>query len=877
MADCSPTRREFVASASLLAASAALAGAASSADPSSSADRNAALTRKLTVPTPPSPDWPVLTRYDEAHLTRVAMPIGGIGTGTISIGGRGHLRDFELVNKPAKGYAPPNTFFALYAKTQANGQTMARALEGPVDLIDFEGSSGSPIRNHGLPRFRQCNFAAAYPLAQVLLADPDIPLHVRIEAWNPMEPADTDGSGIPTAVLRFVLINPTEAPIDASVCGTLENFIGWDGDSGKVNKNANDFRKVDGDRLRLRGLFMHSTGLDRNHPAWGTLALATTHGDVTHRTTWAEKSWGDTLLDFWDDFSADGKLEPRESKREAPFGSLAASATVPANGQASVTFLLAWHFPNRLAWNAPHDRIGNYYTTQYADAWDVVQKAAPRLEELERRTVAFVKGVIESDVPDVIKEASLYNASTLRTQTAFRAEDGRFFGWEGCNDHAGCCDGSCTHVWNYEQTTAFLYGSLSRSMREVEFGHSTSDAGLMSFRTHLPLLKAQEQSKAAADGQMGTIMRLYRDWRLSGDDQMLKKLWPHAKKALQFAWIEGGWDADRDGVMEGCQHNTMDVEYFGPNPEMGTWYLGALRAAEEMARHLGETDFADVCRKLFDSGSKWLDANLFNGEYYEHKIVPPNNPESIPKGLRLGAGADNPSEPVLQLGAGCLVDQLVGQYMGHICNLGYLLDRQHVGTTLSSIMKYNWRDNFFGHFNHLRSYALDDDQGLLIATYPKGRRPERPFPYCNEVWTGLEYTAAAGMLFEGHNDDALKVIAAARARHDGRRRNPFDEAECGHHYARAMAAWATLLAWTGFHYDALEQHIRFKSSDEPATWFWSSGNAWGTCRQVPADSSVRFAVNGGQITIAKITVGEKTKTLDKAMTLKSSDSFDAVL
>src|SRR5207253_4846252 len=122
-----------------------------------SSPRNAALTRAITAPVPLNPEWPVLTRYDEAHLTRIAMPIGGIGTGTISLGGRGDLRDWELVNKPAKGYAPPNTFFALYAKT-AGGQSVARAIEGPLDPIAFEGASGSPVRNHGLPRFRQCNF-----------------------------------------------------------------------------------------------------------------------------------------------------------------------------------------------------------------------------------------------------------------------------------------------------------------------------------------------------------------------------------------------------------------------------------------------------------------------------------------------------------------------------------------------------------------------------------------------------------------------------------------------------------------------------------------------------------------------------------------------
>ena len=167
-----------------------------------------------------------------------------------------------------------------------------------------------------------------------------------------------------------------------------------------------------------------------------------------------------------------------------------------------------------------------------------------------------------------MKEAALFNLSTLRTQTCSAPEDGRFYGWEGSGNHVGSCHGSCTHVWNYEQATALLFGDLSKMMREIEFAHATDDQGLMSFRVNLPLERSTEWNKAAADGQMGCIMKMYRDWQLSGDDEMLKKLWSKVKKAVEFCWIPGGWDADKDGVMEGCQHNTMDVEYYGPNPQM---------------------------------------------------------------------------------------------------------------------------------------------------------------------------------------------------------------------------------------------------------------------------------------------------------------------
>ena len=294
-------------------------------------------------------------------------------------------------------------------------------------------------------------------------------------------------------------------------------------------------------------------------------------------------------------------------------------------------------------------------------------------------------------------------------------------------------------------------------MREVEFAHETDTSGKMAFRANLPLGRAAG-GVAAADGQMGCLMKLHRDWRLSGDDALLRSLWPRAKKALEFCWIPGGWDADRDGVMEGCQHNTMDVEYYGPNPQMGGWYLGALRSCEEMAQYLGETEFAQTCRDLFERGSSWMDAHLFNGDYYEHHIVPPGSAEAIAPGLRLDMGAHNFQDPELQLGAGCLVDQLVGQYMAHVCGLGYLLDAAHVQKTLQSVMQYNYQPNLWSHFNHMRTFALGEEAAVLMATYPKGRRPVRPFPYYNEVMTGYEYTAAAGMLYEGQTEAGLTII-----------------------------------------------------------------------------------------------------------------------
>jgi len=810
--------------------------------------------------------WPVLKRYDADHLEKIALPLGGIGTGTVSLGGRGDLRDWEIMNRPAKGYVPDHggrigPFFALYTRTES-GRTSTRILEGPLPFSAYQESHGSTAVNHGLPRFRKAGFAAAYPLGQVFLSDPDLPVEVTLEAFNPLIPGDADSSGLPLAALRYVIRNTGGQPLRISVCGSIPNFIGedgshseadWKGDPQTVGARGNRNLYREGDRIR--GLFLTSDGVDPESPAWGTIALVTTaEGSVTARTAWLDGGWGSSPLDFWDDFSRDGCLEPRDAKDQPrPMASLAVETELAPHAVKSIPFLLTWHFPNRMTWTpkgTPDDRIGNYYTTLYRDAWQAAESSAPRLAGLERKTVEFVRSFCGSSLPDVVKEAALFNLSTLRTQTCFRTRDGRFFGYEGSSNRRGCCHGSCTHVWNYEQATAFLFGDLARSMRETEFLHATDDQGMMSFRVNLPLARAREFGKAAADGQMGCIMKIYRDWRLSGDDEWLSRLWPRVKKALAFCWIEGGWDADRDGVMEGAQHNTMDVEYYGPNPQMGFWYLGALRAAGEMADYLQDTDFAQRCRDLFRRGSAWIDTHLFNGEYYEHEVRPVGDRSHIAPSLLIGMGASDPAHPDYQLGPGCLVDQLVGQYMAHVCGLGHLAEPENIRTTLDSIFRYNHREGFTDFFNCMRSFAMGEESGLLMAGYPRGR-PDNPFPYFTEVMTGFEYAAAIGMIFEGRTETGLSCIRDIRARYDGLKRNPFDEAECGHHYARAMASWAAVPALTGYHYSGVDKSMEF--APRAGTHFWSNGRAWGNCRIEEKKSGweVEIALLGGGLEMAK--------------------------
>ncbi|MDO6802472.1 GH116 family glycosyl-hydrolase [Wenyingzhuangia sp. 1_MG-2023] len=832
-----------------------------------------------------SSDWPVLKTYDQEHIQKIKMPVGGIGTGTVSLTGRGSLEDWEIMNRPAKGFNPTlenwgpvkekGPFFAIFIEDK-EGNKQTRLLEGAPDESYYEGALGATSNHHGLPRFNKASFKAAYPFGQVHLSDEKLPVEVVVGAYNPLIPGNIDDSSIPMAVLSYKVKNTSHKDINVSLSGTIQNFIGFDGNRGKAIKNINAIREENG----IKGIHYSTNGVDPKSEQWGTMSFVSlSEGETTYRTAWQPKTsrWDKKRLDFWDDFSEDGLLEKRENKESnAPMGSLAVKTTLKAGEEKNFTFLISWHFPNRQTWDKPGFQklikatVGNYYTTKYKDSWEVISKTIPRLNELENNTKTFVDALIKSDIAEEIKESSLFNLAHLRTQLAFRIKSGHLLGWEGLFDTYGSCFGSCTHVWNYEQTTAFLFGDLAKTMREVEYKYATDDTGLMSFRVYLPLEKGQEWGKAAADGQMGSIMKFYREWQLSGDDAFLKEHWPKVKKTLEFCWIPGGWDADKNGVMEGSQHNTMDVEYFGPNPQMGFWYLGALRASEEMASYLSDKKFAKTCKKLYKQGSTWMDENLFNGEYYEQHIQPPMSEDNVAPsliGAATGKNAIDLTSPDFQLGKGVLVDQLVGQVFSHIVGLGYLGKEENVKKSLESIMKYNYVGNMASHANFHRSYALGDESALLMAAYPNGR-PEKPFPYYTEVMTGFEYTAAIGMLQEGLTKDGLLCIRNIRDRYDGKKRSPFDEAEAGHHYARSMVAWAGILATTGFHYSAVEKSMTFTSKQ--GTYFWSNGYSYGTCKV--KDKEVSLTVLSGKLELDYFSLeGERTKKM-KGKILNSGET-----
>ncbi len=454
-----------------------------------------------------------------------------------------------------------------------------------------------------------------------------------------------------------------------------------------------------------------------------------------------------------------------------------------------------------------------WYAGKYKSVVEVADFWRANYERLRSASGLFRDTFYDTTLPPEVIEAVSANLTILKSPTVLRQVDGKLWCFEGCSDNRGCCHGSCTHVWNYAQAICHLFPNLERSLRDTEFTVNQDDKGHQAFRASLPIRTPHHKRPAAADGQLGGIIKVHRDWRISGDTDWLRGLWPAVQKSLDYCIRT--WDPRGRGLLEEPHHNTYDIEYWGPNGHCTSVYLAALTAAVEMGEFL-EDDVADY-RTLLEAGCRNLENELFNGEYFYQKVqITGLNAEYKPLDFRHNGEGYwqiidrlNSQGPRYQYGNGCLSDGVFGFWLARACGLDReIVDTIRVKSNLLSIHRYNLRRNLSDHANPQRpTFALGSDGGLLLCTWPKGNAPDLPFVYSDEVWTGIEYQVASHLMMNGLIDQGLEIVRICRDRYDGRKRNPFDEYECGHWYGRALASYVLLQGMTGVRYDAIDKTL----------------------------------------------------------------------
>src|SRR3984885_5771220 len=793
------------------------------------------------------------------RLTQIAMPLGGIGAGCICVNGYGGLQDFSIANRPTttaqpEGFAASKAAFAvLHIKGKS---PITKLVEGPFPVLKIydQGLQGEGYRRggfEGFPRFGQCSFKGEYPFGLVELSDAAVPLRIALTAWNPFIPLDDKNSSLPVVIMEYTLHNTSREPVEYEFSYHLSHLAPGCGKDESSGRNT---------AIPNRGVFFHNTE-PQNAEGYGSACLMAIGNAPKIKGMWLRSpGWEfDSLSALWRELSTgtfstnDGSNDIDTKGRNG--GSVLLEGKLIPGESRTHPIVIAWYFPNCYLQvggesseqqgaagcrTQPDDRPAPwrpYYASVWSDAQQVASYVEGNYASLRKRTDAFKEALFSSTLPPYVLDAVSANLGIMKSPTVLRLENGDIWGWEGCFTDAGCCHGSCTHVWNYAQAFPHLYPNLERTLRELELIRSMDENGHVTFRAALPEGPVKHDFHAAADGQLGGIMKVFRDWQISGDAAWLKKMFPLAKRSLDYCIRE--WDPDHKGGLFEPHHNTYDIEFWGPDGMCTSIYLGALSAMALMATAVNESADAALYADLAQRSAKFMDETLFNGDYFQQKVEFQDlHDQSFAQSI---AHVDDKSSemqqllkregPKYQYGSGCLSDGVIGAWMARLYGIDIPFAEKNVRSTLQSIFRNNFKTDLSQHANAQRpGYALGHEPGLLLCSWPRGNKPTLPFVYSDEVWTGIEYEVASHLIHEGFAEEGLTIVKALRSRYDGRTRNPWNEYECGNWYARAMASYSLLGALSGFRYSAADRTLWFgpRLNIRPFKSFFSTASGYGT-------------------------------------------------
>ncbi|MQY79559.1 MAG: hypothetical protein GH151_10280 [Bacteroidetes bacterium] len=762
--------------------------------------------------------------YSGEYLNRVAFPIGGIGAGMFCLEGTGAISHMSVRNRP-EVFNEPCMFAAISLKGFKNG---AKVLEGQVpDWKKFGPPNtglGSGGTSWGLPRFESAKFLARFPFAYVDLDDKELPLEVQLRGWSPFIPTDADNSSLPMGAIEYSFKNTGNSEFEAVFSYNSENFMRQSsrGAPGTALGRAPGKASI---KPIPNGFVLSEEGAENAPNNQGDFAIFTNEPNTVVDYCWFRGGWFDGVTMVWNTIS-NGEIKSNSPIDLRVHGaSLYVPFTLKPGETKVIRLMMAWYVPNTvLRYGRDPEPVpevpccdANYkpwYTNRFKDIIGVVNFWETNYDDLREKSEQFKEAFYASTLPAEVTEAVAANLTILKSPTVLRQADGRLWCWEGCRDNSGSCAGSCTHVWNYAQAIPHLFPQLERTLRETEFLVSQNEEGHQTFRSALPIRSVVHNFHAASDGQLGGIMKVYREWRIFGDTEWLKKLLPKVRKSIDYCIKT--WDPRGNGVLEEPHHNTYDIEFWGPDGMCTSFYLGALKAMVEMGKYIGE----DITRynSLLTEGKKYMERELFNDEYFIQKIqvdglnaISPV--EAAKKSLRSYYSEEaiellEKEGPKYQYGTGCLSDGILGAWIAEMSGLNEFLDQEKVKSHLKSVYKYNLKQDLRYHANPQRpSYAVGNEGGLLLCTWPKGGELSLPFVYSNEVWTGIEYQVASHLMMKGEVEKGLDIVRTCRERYDGKIRNPFNEYECGHWYARAMSSYGLIQGLTGIRYDAVDKTL----------------------------------------------------------------------
>ena len=576
--------------------------------------------------------------YSGENLNRLAFPMGGLGAGMICLEGSGAISHVSVRNTPDI-FNEPFLMAAIAVKGFENG---TKILEGPVPKWKVFGNpgtgGGAGENSYGFPRFNKATFNTRFPFGEIKLEDSDIPMDVSITGWSPFIPTDADNSSLPLGSLEYTFKNTSSKTLEAAFSYHAQNFMKIELPStwGGVYEKGSSIAGIKNGFLLQQSCFPDKPNYK------GDFAIFTDDNHTVTDLCWFRGGWFDARSMLWKDIQNFSFTEDTTTT-DSPGASIYVPFILKPGEEKTIKLMMAWYCPHselRVALppvDEPNkkspaavscepgssccpDLSGTYYEPWYSgrfkDIKELVRYWSMNYDELRSKSDLFAQTFYESDLPAEVIEAVAANLTILKSPTVLRQKDGKLWGWEGCFDKGGCCHGSCTHVWNYAQSISHLFPEMERTLRETEFTANQNDEGHQTFRATLPIKNPDHGFYAAADGQLGGIMKVYREWRISGDTPWMKSIFPKVKQSMDYC-IQT-WDPKYRGIVEEPHHNTYDIEFWGPEGMCTSFYLGALTSLVQMGETIGED--VSAYKELIRKGKTYMETELYDGEYFIQQI-----------------------------------------------------------------------------------------------------------------------------------------------------------------------------------------------------------------------------------------------------------------
>jgi uncharacterized protein (DUF608 family) len=746
------------------------------------------------------------------ELNFIGMPVGGINTGTVYLGGDGRLWLWDIFNSQQEGIDPKSVDWGteLHVGKKVRSRDGSAYVQPARDIRPMEQGFAFKIQVGKQTYLKkmiaddwdEIVFEATYPMASIRYISKELPLEITANVYSPFIPLDEKSSGLPCTIYSFSIKNNSQMPVSVSILGWLENKVSIRS-AGSKDIRRNEVL-AEGKLKTVQGsINLNGSLLQLQDPDFGTLGIASLGGDSKAIT---DLQFPITLASF----AQQNEKFTEKTIDQQLIAAVRAVYQIKPGATIEAHFSIAWHFANLKLNQAIQDK-GRYYANWFSSASEVLTYVHQNFSSLSNTSKLWKNTWFDSSLPWWFLERTFSNISTLATTTAHRFRSGRFYAWEG----VGCCEGTCTHVWQYAQAVGRIFPGIERDTRQrIDLGLSLQPDGMIWYR-------GEVVKTAAIDGQAGTILRIYREHQMSVDKKFLNKNWDKIKLATEWVIRQ---DKNQDGMEDTPIENTLDAVWDGEIAWLVVLCIAAVKAAGAMAAEMKDSEFEKICNEYVIKGSRNMEEKLFNGEYFIHR------PDEIKGREKLGSYNT------------CHIDQVYGQSWSHQVALGRIIDKEKTLKALQSLWKYNFTPDVGPYIKERtggRPYALAGEGGLVMNTNPKNET--RPYGdnitwqlgYFHECMSGFEHQVASHMMAEGMTDEAMVITRMIHDRYHAAKRNPFNEIECSDHYARAMASYGTFITACGFEYHGPNGHMAFNPKLNPEKFKapFTSAAAWGCYEQ----------------------------------------------